>query len=70
MEITRIPDDISDENLEEKIIQVLSEIQGSISSPDVEACHHVAKCRNSPKKTAVQFINRKNVKKANVINLH
>ena len=52
MEITRIPDDISDENLEEKIIQVLSEIQGSISSPDVEACHHVAKCRNSPKKTS------------------
>ena len=32
-------DDISDKNLEEKVTQVLSEIQVNVSSSDIEACH-------------------------------
>ena len=32
LEITGIPYDVSDENLEEKVIQVLSEIQLNVSS--------------------------------------
>ena len=50
LEITGIPDDVSDENLEEKVIQVLSEIQVSISSSDIEACHRIGKSKNSSKK--------------------
>ena len=50
LEITGIPDDISDENLEEKVIQVLSEIQVNVSSSDVEACHRIGKSKNSSKK--------------------
>ena len=50
LEITGIPDDVSDENLEEKVIQVLSEIQVSVSSSDIEACHCIGKSKNSSKK--------------------
>ena len=50
LEITGIPDDVSDENLEEKVIQVLSEIQVSVSSSDIEACHRIGKSKNSSKK--------------------
>ena len=64
LEITGIPDDVSDENLEEKAIQVLSEIQVNVSSSDIEACHRIRKGKNSSKKTIVQFINSKHAKKA------
>ena len=48
--ITGIPDDESDKNLEEKVIQVLSEIQVNISSSDIEACHRMVKVEIRPKK--------------------
>ena len=64
LETTGIPDDVSDENLEEKAIQVLSEIQVNVSSSDIEACHRIGKSKNSSKKTIVQFINRKHPKKS------
>ena len=66
LEITGIPDDVSDENLEEKVIHVLSEIQVNVSSSDIKACHRIGKSKNSSKKkkTIVQFINRKHAKKA------
>ena len=35
LEITGIPYDVSDENLEEKVIQVLSEIEFNVSSSDM-----------------------------------
>ena len=50
LEITRIPDDVSDKNLEETVIQVLSEIQINVSSSDTEACHRIDKSKNSSKK--------------------
>ena len=64
LEITGIPDDVSDENQEEKVIQILCEVQVNVSSSDIEACHHVGKSKNSSKKTIVQSINRKHAKKA------
>ena len=48
--ITGIPDDVSDKNLEEKVIQVLSEIQVNVSSSDNDACHRIGKSENSSKK--------------------
>ena len=51
LDITGIPDDVSDENLEEKVIHVLSEIQVNVSSSDIKACHRIGKSKNSSKKT-------------------
>ena len=64
LEITEISDDISDENLEVKVIEVLNEIQVDVSRSDIEACHRIGKSKNSSKKTIVRFINRKYAKKA------
>ena len=72
LETTGIPDDVNDKNLEEKVIQVLSEIQFIVSSSDIQPCHLIGKSRNSSeKKTIVRFINRnrKHVKKEYLINL-
>ena len=51
LEITGISDDVSDENLEEKVIQVPSEIQVNVSSSDIEACHRICKIKNSSQKS-------------------
>ena len=53
---------MEEENLEEKVIQVLSEIQVNVSSSDIEACHFIGKSNNSSKRI-VWFINRKYAKK-------
>ena len=50
LEITGIPDGVSDENIEEKVIQVLSEIRVNVSISDIEACHRIGKGKNSSKK--------------------
>ena len=64
LEITGISDDVSDENLEGKVIEVLNEIQVDVSRSDIEVCHRIGKSKNSPKKTIVRFTNRKYAKKA------
>ena len=50
LETTGIPDGVNDKNLEEKVIQVLSEIQFIVSSSDIQACHPIGKSRNSSEK--------------------
>ena len=50
LEITGTPYDVSDENLEEKVVQVLSEIQVNFSSSDIEAWYRIGKSKNSPRK--------------------
>ena len=50
LEITAIPDDLSDKNMEEKVIQFLIEILSNVSISDIEACHRIGKSRNSSKK--------------------
>ena len=64
LEITGISDDVSDENLEGKVIEVLNEIQVDVSRSDIEACHRIGKSKNSSKKIIVRFINRKYAKNA------
>ena len=64
MEITGISDDVSDENLEGKVIEVLNEIQDDVSRSDNEACHRIGKSKNSSNKIIVHFINRKYAQKA------
>ena len=53
LEITGIPDDVDDQKLEEKVIEILDKIDVNVSSKDVEACHRIAKSKNSSKTTIV-----------------
>ena len=64
IEITGIPDSVPDQNLEEKVVDILNEITVNVSAKDIEACHRVGVSKNSSKKTIVRFINRKHAKKA------
>ena len=64
IENTGIPDSVSDQNLEEKVVDILNEITVNVSAKDIEACHRVGVSKNSSKKTIVRFINRKHAKKA------
>ena len=60
-----IPGHVSERNLEETVISVLSEIEVNVSINDVEAWHRMGKpYRNKSKKTKVLFLNRKHFKKA------
>ena len=66
MEITGIPNEIEDEKLEEKVVDILkqSEILEELESDDIEACHRLPPTRrNSNKKVIVRFVNRKKVEK-------
>ena len=54
LEITGVPDNVEEEKLEEKVIEI---------AQDIEACHRVEKSKNNSKKT-IRFINRKYAKKA------
>ena len=48
IKITGIPDSVPDQNLEEKVVDILNEISVNVAPKDIEACHHVAKKNNSP----------------------
>ena len=62
IEIEGISDTVSDENLESKVISILSEIDVNVESNDIEACHRIGK--SSPKRSIVRFVNRKVCKTA------
>ena len=61
--ITGIPDSLPDQNLEEKVVDILNEVSVNVPPKDIEACHRVGVSKNSSKKTIVRFINRKHAKK-------
>ena len=63
LEITGIPDDVEDQNLEEKVIEILDKMDVNVSSKDIEDCHQIAKSKNFSKTTIVRFVNRKYTKK-------
>ena len=64
LEITGILADVEDQNLEEKVIEILDKIDVNVSSKDIEACHQIGKSKHFPKATIAQFFNRKHTKKA------
>ena len=57
IEITGIPDNVPDQILEEKVVDILNEISVDVSPKDIEVCHHVGVSKNNSKKTIVHFIN-------------
>ena len=64
--ISSIPDDISDNDLERTVIDIMKVVDVYINSSYIEACHRIGKSdrRIASKKTIVRFINRKYYKKA------
>ena len=63
IKITGLPDSVPDQNLEEKVVDILNESVNA-SPKDIEVCHRVGVSKNSSKKPIVCFINRKHAKKA------
>ena len=59
IEITGIPDDIEDKNLEHSVIEIFKAADIQISHNDVEDCHRIGKPKGNSKKTIVRLVNRK-----------
>ena len=59
LSIQGIPDNVLDDQLEEKVIEILNQINVKINTFDIEDCHRM---RKSKKTTIVRFVNRKNFK--------
>ena len=64
LEISGIPDSISNNELEDKVIEILSKVDVNVSKNDIEACHRMGKSKKSSKRTIVRFVNRRYAKKA------
>ena len=64
IEIHGIPNTVMDDQLENKVVEVLSKIDVQVESADIEACHRLpSRNSNHPKKTVVRFVNRKKNRK-------
>ena len=59
IEITGIPDDIEDKNLEHSVIEIFKAADIQISHNDVEDCHRIGKPKGNSKKIIVRLVNRK-----------
>ena len=60
LEIHGIPNNVNDEDLEDKVIQILDNIDVKVSKMEIEACHRLPPTRSSSnKKTIVRFVSRK-----------
>ena len=57
-EINGIPNSVNDDDLEEKIIEVLDAIDITVDKSEIEACHRLPG-KNKEKTTIVRFVNRK-----------
>ena len=64
LEISGIPDSVTTDDLEDKVIEILSKVDVNVTNNDIEACHRMGKSKNNSKKTIVRFVNRKFAKKA------
>ena len=64
LEITVIPDNVEDQNLEEKVIQILDKIDVNASSKDMEASQRKGKSKSFSKTTIVRFADRKQAEKS------
>ena len=67
LEISWIPNNISDEVLETKCIEILEAVDISVDNSEIEACHRLPtnwRKKNKPKTVIVKFTNRKFVEAA------
>ena len=56
LEITGIPDDVDDHDLEEKVIEVLDKTDVNVSSKDIEACHRIGKSKTPQKRQSYDLL--------------
>ena len=64
LNLSGILESVSEDVLEESVISVLADIDVSVESQDIEACHRLGKPdRDKFQKITVRFVNRKNCKK-------
>ena len=64
LEISGILDTVPDQNLEQKVTEILDEIDVSVSPNDIEACHRMGSSVNNSRRIIVRFTNRKFATKA------
>ena len=64
IETTGIPYSVPDQNLEEKVVDILNEITGNVSPKDIEACHCVAVSKIAQRKQFSVLNIKKHAKKA------
>ena len=64
IEISGILDTVPNQNLGQKVIEILDEIDASVSPNDIEACHCMGSSVNNSRRIIVRFTNRKFAKKA------
>ena len=57
IEIQGIPSSVHDNLLEDKVVDIFSQLNNTISKSDIEDCHRLGKA--NPKNTIVRFVNRK-----------
>ena len=63
--VSGIPAHVSERDMEETVISVLSDTEVNVSPNDVEVCHRIGKPdSNKSKKAIARFLNRKHCKKA------
>ena len=61
IEFHGIPDDIQQDKLEEKVIEICVAIGADIEEKNIEACHRFG--RNKPQKVIARLVNRKDIEK-------
>ena len=61
IELAGIPDNVEEDVLEEKVIDILKEIDIKVAPNEIEACHRLFQPRGvkGPRRTIVRFVNRK-----------
>ena len=64
--ISGIPDSVDNNQLEESVTEIVTDINVNMASNNIEACHRICKkdSRISSTKTIVHFVNRKHTKQA------
>lgn len=64
IEIAGIPDEIPQEQLEKKVLEIAETLNIPLKATDIEACHRLPNNKNSkPKNTIIRFVNRKTAEK-------
>ena len=59
LEVVGIEESVNDDKLEDKVIEIFSDIDVTINSTDIQACHRLS----DKKRTIVKFANRKSAQK-------
>lgn len=63
IEISGVTNDIDDDQLEDKMIEIFNKMEVNVTKSDIESCHRLPAKNNQTKKTIVRFVNRKNCQK-------